>query len=165
MCTNGTVLKAIILIPIILCGIVVFWNFAVYAEEWTEAEKEVWSVIETHWELFKQGDYKAYEASMHDDAIIWWGQKALPLQKDLIMGNYQGWINSPMQRPETYQIKPYAIQIIGDIANVFYSFSWKAKSGASDRARALVSLKKQNGKWLTISFMYSSCNKLPACID
>ena len=110
-------LKAKILIPIILCGIMVFWNFAVYAEEWTEAEKEVWSVIEMNWELLKQGDYKAYEANTHDNAIIWWGRNALPLPKDLIMGSYQGWVSSPDARPETYQIEPFAIQIFGDIAN------------------------------------------------
>ena len=72
MCTNGTVLKARILIPIILCGIMVFWNFSVCAEELTEAEKEVWSVIEKRWEQYKQGDYKAIEAITHDGALIWW---------------------------------------------------------------------------------------------
>ena len=158
-------LKAKTLIPIILCGIMVFWNFAVYAEEWTEAEKEVWSAIETNWELCKQGDYKAYEASMHDEAITWWGGNTLPLRKDLIMGHYHTWLISPQFRPETYQIKPYAIQIIGDIANVFYSYSWKAKGEASGHGRGLVSLKKQNGKWLLISSMSSSCDKLPPCID
>jgi ketosteroid isomerase-like protein len=165
MRTKGTILKAKILIPIILCGVMIFWNFAVHADEWTEAEKEVWKVIETRWEHIRQGDYKAFEASMHDDAIVWWGRNALPLQKDLIMGSYQGWMSSPAIRPETYQLEPFAIQIIGDIANVFFSYSWKAKNGSSDRARALVSLKKQNGKWLTISSTSSSCNKLPACIE
>ena len=158
-------LKAKILIPIILCGIMVFWNFAVYAEEWTEAEKEVWSVIETHWEIFKQGDYKAYEANMHDEAIIWWRRDALPLQKDLKMGNIQGWLTSPAVRPETYQIEPYAIQIIGDVANVFHSWKWKAKYGASDHGRALATLKKQNGKWLLISSISTSCDELPLCLD
>ena len=165
MCSNGTVLKARILIPIILCGIMVFWNFSIFAAEWTEAEKEVWSVIETNLELTKQGDFKAFKARIHDEAIIWWSRNALPLPKDLIVGSYQGWITSPTGRPETYQIDPYAIQIIGDIANVFYSFKWKAKGGSSEHGRALVSLKKQNGKWLLISSMSSSCDNLPVCID
>ena len=84
MCTNGTVLKARILIPVILCGIMVFWSFSVCAEELTEAEKEVWSVIETRWEQYKQGDYKAIEAITHDGALIWWNDKEVPLQKNMI---------------------------------------------------------------------------------
>ena len=165
MCTNGTVLKARILIPIILCGIMVFWHFSICAAEWTEAEKEVWSVIKTNLELAKQGDYKTFETNYHDEAIIWWGLNALPLPKNLIMGSYQGWITNSQSRPETYQLDPFAIQIFGDIANVFYSFNWKAKGGSSGHGRALVSLKKQSGKWLVISAITSSCDRLPACID
>ena len=156
--------KTIFKVILILCSIGLLWS-PVNAEDWSPEQKEVWSVIENRWENIKQGDYKAFEASVHDDAIVWWGRNALPLQKDLIMGNYQRWITRTAFRPETYQLELFAIQIIGDIANVFYSYNWKSKSGTSNRARVLASLTKQNGKWLWISSMSSSCNKLPACID
>jgi len=70
-----------------------------------------------------------------------------------------------MNRPETYQIEPFAIQIFGDIANVFYSIKWKSKGEFSQHGRMLESLKKQNGKWLLTSSKGASCKYLPACID
>jgi ketosteroid isomerase-like protein len=163
MFTKGAILKAKILFPIILCGIMVFWSFQASGEEWTDAQKEVWNVIEDRWIRVVEGDLKTLEAGIHDDAISWRFNKSDPFGKISINRLYERWIS--YSRPVTYELKPHAIQILGDIANVFYSYRWKAKEKYSGHNRALMSFKKQEGKWLIISSFSASCEKLPQCLD
>jgi hypothetical protein len=156
-------LKAGIFIPIILCGIMVLWSVQAFGEEWTAAQKEVWNVIEDNWIKVVEGDLKAIEAGIHDDALSWKYNKETPLKKDGTMFGYERWVK--FARPVTYELKPYAIQILGDIANVFYSYKWKSKGRHSGHSRVLMTLKKENGKWLRISLISASCEKLPYCLD
>ena len=79
------------------------------------------------------------------------------------MASYLGWIQYAI--PVTYQLKPYSIQIFGDIANVIYAAKWKAKEKFSGNFHTLVSFKKENGKWLSVSWMASSCEKESKCLD
>jgi ketosteroid isomerase-like protein len=164
MLTKRAISKPRVLIPIILCGIMVFWSIQALSEEWTEAQKEVWSAIENRWDKIKRGDLYAIEAGMHDDVIGWSNRLDTPVRKALIMGGYSLIIDAN-NRPVTYELIPYAIQIFGDIANVFYTYKWKAESKLSNHGRALVSLKKQNGQWLIVSSLNASCVKLPLCLD
>jgi hypothetical protein len=121
MFTKEVILKARVSIPIILCGIMVFWCVQAFSEEWTAAQKEVWNVIEDRWIRLKEGDLKALEAGIHNEALSWRYTKEAPLKKKLTMLGYERWVN--YARPVTYEIKPYAVQILGgDIANVFYSY-------------------------------------------
>ena len=163
MFTKKAILKARISIPIILWGIMVLWSVQAFGEEWTDEQKEVWNVIEDRWIRIKEGDLKALEAGIHDEALSWENSKEVPLDKNLSVMSYARWVN--YARPVTYEIEPYAIQIFGDIANVFYSYRWKAKKEYSGHNRALISFKKQNGRWLIISALSSSCEKLPKCLD
>ena len=164
MKTQKRICRTAVFLSLFLCGSIVFWSIQALGEEWTEAQKEVWSVIENRWDKAKQGDIDAIEASTHDDALIWPNDIDTPLQKVLYMGGYSLWLKNAKNRPATYELIPYAIQIFGDIANVFFSYKWKAES-KSGYGRSLVTLKKQNGKWLIISSMIASCEKLPLCLD
>jgi len=38
-----------VFISLFLCGVIVFWGFLVFAEDWTEAQKEVWKTVEARW--------------------------------------------------------------------------------------------------------------------
>ena len=165
MLTRGATSKASVLIPIFLCGIMFFWSIQAFGEQWTEAQKEVWSVIENRWDKYKQGDLDAIEASLHDDAIGWSNRLDTPMRKTLIVGGYSLLLADVKNRPVNYELIPYAIQIFGEIANVFYSYKWEAESKFSGTGRNLDSLKKQNGKWLMISSLSASCEKLPLCLD
>ena len=164
MFTKRTILKARNFVPIILWGMMVFWSTQAFGEEWTAAQKEVWNVIEERWIGLKEGDLKALEAGIHNEALSWRFTKEAPLKKNLTMLGYERWVS--YARPATYEIKPYAVQIFGDdIANVFYSYKWEAKNEYSGHTRVLMTLKKENGKWLIISALSSSCEKLTNCLD
>ena len=163
MKTKGTSLVARVAFSLLLCGIMVFWSIQAFGEEWTEAQREVWSAIENQWDKIKQGDLDGIEASLHDDAQLWFNSKDTPLRKVIIMGAYILWLKNA--KPVTYELTPFSIQIFGDIANVFHFYKFKAESKYSEYGRALISLKKQNGKWLIISSIHDSCEKLPLCLD
>ena len=166
MFTKKTILKARNFVPILLWGMMVFGSTQAFGEEWTAAQKEVLSAIDSLWEKRMQADLKGLEAMIHEDAIIWRPINAIPVEKIYIIGHDRKWLSYDPAKPVTYEIDPYEIQIFGDIANVFYSYKWKGKDGErfSGHNRALVTFKKQNCKWLIISGLYTSCKKLPKCL-
>ena len=162
---KGASLVSRVNFSLLFCGILLFGSCQAFGEESTEAQNEVWSVIENNWDKYKQGDLEAIEDSMHADALGWQNRLDTPVRKVLIMGGFSLWLKDANNRPATYELIPYAIQIFGDIANVFYTYTWKADSKLSGYGRILVSLKKQNGNWLIISSLNASCEKLPLCLD
>ena len=85
MFTKRTILKARNFVPIILWGIMVFLSTQAFGEEWTAAQKEVWNVIEERWIGLKEGDLKALEAGIHNEALSWRFTKEAPLKKNLTM--------------------------------------------------------------------------------
>ena len=163
MQTKGATLKARVSISIILCGLITFWTVNALGEEWTDAQKEVWNVLETRWIQYKEGDYEAVVAGIHENALIWFDNKTVPLRKHGTKSDYQRWMY--YARPVTYELKPHAIQIFGDIANVMFIYRWRAERKYSGHNRALVTFKKENGKWLIISSLSASCERLPHCLD
>ncbi len=165
MFTKRIVLKARIFVPIILWGMMFFWSAQAFGEEWTAAQKEVLSAIDALWEKRKQADLNGIEASIHEDAIRWRPDSAVPVEKDVIMRHDRRWLSYDPAKPVTYEIEPYAVQIFGDIANVLYSYKWEGKERFSGHNRALVILKNQNGRWLIISALSTSCGKLPKCLN
>jgi hypothetical protein len=132
-------------------------------EDWTVGQKEVWSVVEMRWEKLVAADYKFMEDGIHADAVMWPRDKNAPLNKAVAALQYDRWIT--YARPVSYEIKPYSIQIIGDIANVMYSYRWKAERKFSGYGRSFLTFKKENDKWLIISSLDASCEKLPYCLD
>ena len=88
MKTQGPNLVARAAISLLFCGVIIFWGFQVSGQEWTEAQKEVWKSVEGVWESFTKGDLEAVMAGFHDDSIVWWDYKAIPLGKDAKRPSY-----------------------------------------------------------------------------
>jgi len=161
MFTKGTNLKVRISAPIILCGIMVFWIIQAHGEEWTEAQKKVWSVIENRWEKANKGDVKALGEGIHDDGFMWSSYNLRPSNKGVAILGYKSWTNV---MPMTYELKPHTIQIFGDFASAFFTSKWETGK-FSGHNRELVSFMNQNGKWLIISSLSVSCEELPPCYE
>ena len=73
-----------ILVSIILLGIFLIWNSKAFGQEWTAEQKEVWDAVIASNEKVKQGDVEGVLSSEHDDVIIWWGDKKIPLGKEML---------------------------------------------------------------------------------
>ena len=160
MKTQGTSLLSRVSVSLLICGLIVFWGFQAIGEQWTAEQKEIWEVVVADYELFKKGDVDGILASRHDDVVIWWGNKPIPYDKELLRSNYKGWFDYDI--PVNYELEPLAIQIIGNVASVFctYKFSGKILSGSG---RDMETWIKQDNKWLMINSFGASCDKLPPC--
>jgi len=162
MKTKGTNFRLRTLVYLLFCGLILFWSFQVFGEEWTKEQKEIWKVVVADYELFKQGDLEGLKAVRHDDVVICWGNKAAPFDKELALSNYEGWFN--WDKPINWELKPLAIKVVGNIAVVFYAFKYSGGL-ASDvgLGRATETWIKQDNKWQLIGGFAASCDQLPPC--
>jgi ketosteroid isomerase-like protein len=165
MKTKTTHSIARISVSFILCGMVVFWGFQVFGEDWTAdwtgEQKEVWESVQDKWETFKKGDVKAALAFKHDDGVFWWSSSPIPLKKEFLENSYKSWFD--YEKPTTAELKPLDINIFGNVANVYYLFKYKGDK-LSDRSRVLETWIKQGNKWLQIGQHSSSCDKISSCL-
>jgi len=69
-------------ISLFLCGIILFVGGHVFAEEWTDSQKEVWKVIETAWENLTLG--KNDETLSVEGSLEWWPTKMVPLGGEIL---------------------------------------------------------------------------------
>ena len=155
--------KSILKATIILCGIMLIWSLPAIGQEWTAEQKEVWSVLEKRWEKMQEGNYGFIINGIHEDALMWMHDKNTPFNKPTVTSVYERWIY--WARPVKYEIKPYSIQVFGDIANVMYAYKWEAEKKWSGHSRTLITFKKENGKWLIISSLGASCVEPLFCLD
>ena len=144
MKTRETNFRPRISVCLLFCGLIVFWSFQVFGQQWTEEQKEIWEVVVADWELFKQGDLVGLMADRHNNATIW---SSTILSYD---------------KPVAYELEPLAIGIIGNVANVFYEYKWNGNV-LSERGRTMDTWIKQDNKWLLIASFSASCDKLPLC--
>ena len=161
MQTQGTSLLSRVSVSLLICGLIVFWGFQAIGEEWTAEQKEVWKIVETTWEYFKQGDVEAILALDNTEgSLTWWPSRAIPFGGNFIRLWYEDWFD--LDKPVSYELEPLNIHIVGDVANVFYLYKWEGtvfpKSG-----RQMITYIKQDNKWKLMGVMGCSCEKLPVC--
>ena len=161
MKTQGKSLLARVSVSLLICGLIVFWGFQAIGEEWTAEQKEVWEVVVADYELFKKGDVDGILASRHDDVVIWWGSKRIPYDKELVRFNYKNWFD--YDKPVNWELEPLAIQIIGNVATVCYTYKFGGKI-LSGSGRDMETWIKQDNKWLMINSFGASCDELPPCM-
>ena len=77
-----------------------------------------------------------------------------------MMSFFKVWIN--YDKPVSYELQPHSIQVLGNIAVVFYSAKWKGNT-VTDYGRYMHTWVKQDNKWKFISGMDASCNKPLEC--
>ena len=162
MKTKKTYSMARVSVSIILCGMIVFWGFQVFGKDWTAEQKEVWVSVQGFWETIKKGDVEATLAGQHDNMLDWFSTNPDPLQKEILRSAYNNLVDR--LKPTFVKLEPLSINIFKNVANVFYIYKWEsANKEISDKGRALVTLVKQDNKWLAIGSLRASCDALPPC--
>lgn len=163
MKTQKWIFMAKVFIALFFCGIIVFWGFQAFAEEWwTEAQKEVWKTVEARWELIIKGDAKALTANPHEGALSWWPQQLNPVGKEYLEGAYKGWFG--LNQPVSYELNPLAINIVRNIATVFFYSKWEGKAPPEPYSgRNFQVYIKQDGKWRMLGSMSSPCEGSTVC--
>ena len=149
-----------ILVSIILLGIFLLWNSKAFGQEWTAQQKEVWESVKANWETLLSGDAKGAMEWKREDTILWFGSRPEPLKKEFLEIAYKNWFD--YDKPISYELKPLAIHVFNNVANVFYLYNWKGNK-LLDKGRILDVWVKQDNKWKVIGNLSSSCDKLPPC--
>jgi len=151
--TQKSIFAGMMVISLFLCGIIAFWSPQANANEWTEAQKEVWKSVEVIWENSKQGDANAVMAIFHDDCVIWRSTVRLPVDKYKMTLLYRAWLTGP-DKPVSYELEPLSIHIFGNVANVYYIYTWGTKKEPKyNRVRSMQTFLKQDNKWMVIGTM------------
>ena len=152
--------RSTVFISLFICGIIVFWGFRAFGQEWTAEQKEVWQAVETDYESFKKGNLEKLLASRHDDFILWWDIKVLPFDKKQAQLEYKMWFDYDI--PVNWVLEPLTVKVSGNLAIVafIYEYSGNISSG---RGRIMATWVKQDNKWLLLSSFSASCDKPSAC--
>jgi len=147
----------------ILTGIfIVASSFQVFGEEWTAEQKEVWGVIEGHWEYLKKGDVKALMDNFHEKTLALYSDNPITYNKSLIERGNKRFISNFV--PTYIKLKPIAINIVNNVANVFYVCKWESKNKEySQSGRRMTTMIKENNKWLFIGTLEASCDQKAPC--
>ena len=149
-----------ICITILVVAFIVTLSFQAIGEEWTAEQKEVWNVVVADIENFKAGDVDKLMEARHDDFVGWFGNETDIYDKDYSKLYYEGMFAFGI--PKKFDIEPVKILIMGNVANVYYTFDMRSKNYLS-KGRAVETLVKEENKWLLISHMCSLCDKPVPC--
>jgi ketosteroid isomerase-like protein len=159
---KGTNLFAKVFTSLFFSGVFLFWVVQVSAEEWNIEQKEVWKSVEAGWELFVKGDIDAIAAIAAEGYLEWWPNDPSPFGNDYMNAKYKRWFDG--NKPVSYELKPVALNIIGDVANVFYFYKWNGdKMPATISGRQYSTWIKQDNKWKFMGSMGCSCDRRPYC--
>ena len=144
-------------------GIVVsFSGFIAFGDEWTAEQKEVWESVEGFWDSIKSGDVESALARHHDKMIVWLSENPDPSKKNQTRSEYYTLVSQSV--PTFVKLKPLVINIVENVANVFYLSNWESlNKEISSSSRVLITMIKQNNKWVWIGSLGSSCKRLPPC--
>ena len=145
-------------ISLFLGIIIVFWSFQVLGGGWTEKQEIILNLEKEYWECIKTANFEGYKDLWHDDALPWPSGAIYPTTKDDTVRGMEKVISYNLIT--SYDIKVYAIRLIGDVAVICYSYSY---SGAKLSDNGRITHTWLNGKdgWKIIGGMNSSHQRLP----
>lgn len=125
----------------------------VSAQEWSAAQKEVWSNVEAYWALDEAGNTDGFLGYFAEDYSGWSVDEALPGGKAMA----RKFIAHAHKSNKTLltNLQPTAIKIHGDVAIVHYYWSQIVKPAdgkeVNRSGRWTDVLKKQGNKWVLIA--------------
>lgn len=122
------------------------------AQQWTDAQKDVWKSVENYWALDAKGDLEGFLSYMDASYVGWSYDSPVPSDKatarKFIAQEYQ------LSKTLVYDIKPLAIQIHGNFAFVHYYYVelMKNADGKNEEVQGRWTdiLAKQGDRWVLI---------------
>jgi hypothetical protein len=128
---------------------------AVFAQDWTKAQKEVLQVVEDNWLKTKTGDIDGMAANIHEKYQGWNNEAPLPMNKERVLKVYKK-LNE-ISKLEDYSINPARIVVTDNAAVVDYYF-WCQVSNMVGEKKAMEESHgknvefyvKEGGKWLLL---------------
>ncbi len=147
---------------ILAFSIVTFFTNPIYGQELSGEQKEIWKMEEKLWDTWKKKDGRALRAFYHKDAIIWGSSFAWPQDRTHV-GTAGYYDSGSYNSIESFKLILHEIKNFGNCIVVQYNVEMVSYIKKHNRFRISNSWMKQNGKWVIIGSMYSSCSILPKC--
>lgn len=121
-----------------------------FAQQWTDAQKDVWTGVEKYWDVNNAQEFLTY----FDDSYMGWNNiSTVPQSK----ANTAKWIENGMKNstPVLHTLTPLTIWVKGDFAYVHYYYAQiqkNNKTGKDETSSGIWTdiLMKKGGKWLLI---------------
>ncbi len=142
---------------LIISAIIVFTLAAsapLAAQEWSDAQKEVWKAIEADWALAADRNLEGRLNNLHPDFLGWDYDQALPRDK----ASWSKWA-AHFYKTRTliiHEIKPVGIKIHGNVAFAHYYYVTVSKDAEdkqkTEKGRYTDILIKEGGRWLFIGW-------------
>jgi len=146
-------MKAVTKSIFLFCLILVAFAANSYAQQWTDAQKDVWTGVEKYWAVASSGDAAGFMSYFDDSYEGWDIHSPVPMNK----ANVTKYINNEVKNSSTvlYTITPLVIWVKGDFAYVHYYYSEidKNKQTGKDETNAgnwTDILMKEGGVWKLI---------------
>jgi ketosteroid isomerase-like protein len=139
-----------LILPVVL--LLLIPSAALFSQEWSAAQKEVWKNVEAYNALADAGNVEGFMAYVHNDYLGWNYESALPNDK----ASVRKFVEYEFKNSKTIlsNIKPVAIGVFGNFAYVHYYFAvvYKDAEGKekSMSGRWTDILMKQGDKWVMI---------------
>ncbi|MDD3375105.1 MAG: nuclear transport factor 2 family protein [Candidatus Omnitrophica bacterium] len=123
------------------------------SEQWTEDQKEIWKVIEDHWDCLVNGKVDQFKSYIHPRFVGFGHESPYPVDQGWLFHWVGFWSKST--KFLIHALKPQHIVIHGDIAIVQYCLFTITKNdvsaGNSSIRRYTMTWKKEDGKWRVIA--------------
>jgi ketosteroid isomerase-like protein len=122
------------------------------AQQWSDAQKDVWKSVENYWALDAKGDLEGFMSYFDASYVGWSYDSALPEDKatarKFTAHQYQ------VEKVLVYDIKPVAIQVHGNFAFADYYYTQVVKNAEGKEenveGRWVDILMKQGDRWVLI---------------
>jgi len=149
------------LVKFLLVGFITFFAaITVFAQEWTEEQKEVWEGVTQGWTDIANSDADALSAGYHEQYQGWSNDAPLPSSKEMFFN----WLKGAFAmgaKINWYNINPARIVVTENAAVVDYYFSYQVATpdGNGGMETSVISgknvffLVKEKGQWLLLGDM------------
>jgi ketosteroid isomerase-like protein len=126
-----------------------------HAQNWSPAQKEVWSNVEAYWDLQSKGNLDGFLSYFSDNYLGWDNDSPVPQNKAAVAKYSANGLKN--RKTLFYDITPVSIQIHDDVAIVNYYFNIQSENMEGkknwDHGRWTDILQRQgqsSGKWVLI---------------
>jgi ketosteroid isomerase-like protein len=137
----------------LFCILLVAYAANSYAQQWSDAQKDVWAGVEKYWAVDASGDAAAFMSYFDNSYRGWNYQSPVPMNK----ANVTKWIEDDYKNNSTvlYTLNPLVIWVKGDFAYVHYYYAQIQKNKETGKRETNAGnwtdiLMKKDGKWVLI---------------
>lgn len=125
-----------------------------FAQEWSAAQKEVWKVLESMWDLSSKGDVEGALAFADDDISLWDQNEPLPTGK-VSLRKWAAYAAKSGERTLMHELRPVTIKVFPEFAFVHYYMSsvyQQASTAAPEYGSLRITdiFRKKGDRWLWI---------------